>query len=270
MNTRPPQLAMGRTRRAFTLIELLVVIAIIGVLLSLLLSGVSKAKTRAQRTECLGNLRQLTLVWQMHYSENDDKLVSNYRPRSAINSSTPPAWVQGDRHYAYDTVTNSEFLTDPKYAAFAGMVPNPRAYRCPAVRHEIKGVPLIRSFSMNQYMGAVSQSDTEPGCATFNRVHDVSPPVQTFVFLEMNPYTICSSIAYVPMDTKQAKGKFHMPTYLHGGRAAMAYADGHLDSYAMRDKDSLRTYQVDWMQDHDFAMTNADVIAIREQATYPK
>lgn len=47
----------GKT--AFTLIETLVVIAVIGVLAALLLPAFSRAKLRAQSTQCIGNLHQL-------------------------------------------------------------------------------------------------------------------------------------------------------------------------------------------------------------------
>ena len=256
--------------RAFTLPELLVVIAIIGVLASLTVGGVAQAKARAQRTECISNLRQLVLAWVKYTGDNDDRLVLNYRPHTGTNNPPPFPWVQGDYHYSYDSVTNSDFLTDPKLAAFAGAIPNPRVYRCPAVRHDVQGVPITRSFGMNQYVGAGNRSQTDPAYTTFTRQADIANPAAIFTFLELNPYTICTSMARVPMDTNQAEGYFHMPSFLHGGRAAMAFADGHVDSYGIRDKDTLRTYPVDWLPDHDFATTNADVLAIRELTSYPK
>jgi len=65
----------ARRRGGFTLIELLVVIAIIGILASLLLPVLAKAKERARRTLDVSNLHQFGLAYLMYAGDFRDYLL---------------------------------------------------------------------------------------------------------------------------------------------------------------------------------------------------
>lgn len=68
---------MRRTNlNGLTLIEMLVVIAIIGLLVALMLPVLNRAKTSAQRTLCLSNLRQINFGLRMYADDSTDKTPS--------------------------------------------------------------------------------------------------------------------------------------------------------------------------------------------------
>ena len=59
-----------KNRNGFTLIELLVVVAIIGILASLLLPALGKARKRSSAVKCSNNLKQLSVCMGQYMTEN--------------------------------------------------------------------------------------------------------------------------------------------------------------------------------------------------------
>jgi len=77
-----------KSTRGFTLIELLVVIAIIGMLASLLLPALARAKRSGRSVACLSNLHQIGLALDLHVQDNRDRLPSCAQLPS-VNTNLP-------------------------------------------------------------------------------------------------------------------------------------------------------------------------------------
>ena len=80
-------LARHKMKNGFTLIELLVVIVIIGILASMLLTSLAKAKKAAQRVECLNFQRQLYIFYYADiWDEDTIELSQSYTKKELMHN----------------------------------------------------------------------------------------------------------------------------------------------------------------------------------------
>ncbi|EDM28491.1 hypothetical protein LNTAR_11261 [Lentisphaera araneosa HTCC2155] len=91
--------------KKFTLIELLVVVAIIGILASLLLPALGKARKTAMKAICVNNNKQIVTALFMYTDDHDQYFPTNYTTGTGDNVG----WT--DRIFSYLNID----LTDNQY-----------------------------------------------------------------------------------------------------------------------------------------------------------
>ena len=84
-------------QRGFTLIELLVVIGIIGLLASLALPAMSRARAQGKKTVCKSRLRNIGQGLVLYANENDDLLVPGRMPK--VDDSEWSVHIEGGFKY---------------------------------------------------------------------------------------------------------------------------------------------------------------------------
>ena len=234
---------------AFTLVELLVVISIIGLLGGLSIPAISKARTSAQTSASMANLKQIYTLIQVYISENN-----GYYPNAAwwgtmTNSGTwtdepsgrPPNW----RRCVWNANYPSALYDDPKFKAEDSASGSYRKVMwCPLMTSKYKSTNMLEghgSYSINKYFyrwsapyrisanALAGLGKTEPLLFVGRPKRD-EPFSGTGVFVESSRF---------PYDSQN---EWYNLSYDYSGKALVLYINGSiklLDKAAAVQLDSL-------------------------------
>lgn len=118
----------------FTLLELLIVVAIIGILLSILLPSLSRAKDVSKRVVCASNYKQIYVGAMIHTNNND-----HYLPRTRRNRYNHYSWI-----WTISQVLELEAVANPSRA-------ESDLFTCPKVS---PSPSMNTSYTYNIYCGS--------------------------------------------------------------------------------------------------------------------
>jgi hypothetical protein len=209
------------------------------------LPALSTAKAKAYRIQCVSNLKQVSVAWQLYADDNNGRFAANgfgVNPTPGVNK----LWVMGTEHIFPADFGKTSFLLDPQYALFADYIRAAAIYRCPADRTTVsiggQETPRVRTYSLNCYSGwdTTLGNPINPAYHNFRKMADLSVvnTAETYTFVDTSPVNVCYSAFVIYMGS--ATFFWHRPSVEHNRFGTLAYADGHADAHQWRDPETIR------------------------------
>jgi prepilin-type processing-associated H-X9-DG protein len=197
-----------------------VVIAIIAILAAILFPVFARAREKARQTQCVSNLKQISLGWMMYASDYDETVMpvqAGFHPPDDVLYYWWGSW-----DYDTSTLTPEEGLLYP-------YMKNNQIDACPSFRNELRGSLGLTGYGYNY--AYLSPIDWWTSTVTPASLAEIDSPSQTIVFAD------CARINTWDYAEATLEGNTYLdpPSYStpgfharHNGVGNVAWADGHV------------------------------------------
>ena len=191
--------------KKFTLIEILVVVAIIGVLASLLMPSLGKAREKAISVDCQNRLRQIHIAETMWGLDNENLIMPTYNGKIWTGPLSPYLGHEQNGHGPNIGGANKNESINP--------------YMCPKAKPPTHGF-LWTKYAYNAYAGRLDPDGNLYPNANYVQRTNISDPSKALMFMDGHWYLFSVAAAY-RWNSDGAK-------YLHNsGDRNTIFVDGH-------------------------------------------
>jgi len=227
-------------RGAFTLIELLVVIAIIAILAAMLLPALAKAKQKARTIQCLSNMKQMQLCWDMYFQDNFDLLPLNgAAPTSGPGgNSLPNSWIQGnaqtddgpqnlEKGVLWSYNKSAAIYACPANTRLINFPFDPPAHPAPFVGSQVRTCSIAYSLGGFTASGGPLLTGVNP-VLKYSQIVAPNPSVsQMIVFVDENEYSVDDGDFAIDPAGSGENRWWNLPGSRHNKGTTWSFADGH-------------------------------------------